>query len=142
VRGYDKNGNAVSKQTLSTTGAATAIKLEVEVGANGIDSDGQDVALLRGSIVDASGNVVPDAGNKVTFTARGPGAVVGVGNGDPSCHEPDRANSRSAFNGLVRAIVQTTTQPGQIQVTASSPGLTSASVTIVSKAPQNPILCI
>jgi hypothetical protein len=30
-----------------------------------------------------------------------------VGNGDPSCHEPNQASSRSAYHGLARVIVQT-----------------------------------
>jgi len=139
VKGYDSSGKTIATQSLSTTGAPVAIKLEVEVGNGGIEADRQDVAMITGSIVDSAGRVVPTASNLVTFTTTGPGAVVGVGNGDPSCHEPDRGHIRSAFNGLVRAIVQSTSQPGQITVTASSPGLTTAQVTVTSKAPANPV---
>jgi beta-galactosidase len=32
---------------------------------------------------------VPVAANNVTFALEGPGRIIGVGNGDPSCHEPD-----------------------------------------------------
>jgi beta-galactosidase len=32
---------------------------------------------------------VPVAGNLVNFELSGPGKILGVGNGDPSCHEPD-----------------------------------------------------
>jgi len=105
-------------------------------------ADQQDVALIKGSILDSAGRVVPTASNFITFTTSGPGAVVGVGNGDPSCHEPDRASSRSAFMGLVRAVVQSTNQPGTITVTATAPGLASGKVTLASKAPQEPILTI
>ena len=39
--------------------------------------------------LDAQGHVVPVAQNKVHFSVEGAGNIIGVGNGDPSCHEPD-----------------------------------------------------
>ena len=76
------------------------------------------------SIVDAQARMVPAADNKVAWAVGGPGSVIGVGNGDPSCHEPDRATERSAFNGLCMAIVQSKRgQAGTIAVTVSSAGL-------------------
>jgi len=77
--------------------------------------------------------VVPVAGNEVTFKVAG-GRLIGVGNGDPSCHESDKGDKRSAFNGLGMAIVQATKQAGDLLVEASSPGLTAASVTIRCQA--------
>jgi beta-galactosidase len=77
--------------------------------------------------------MVPEANNKVAWTLEGPGSVIGVGNGDPSCHEPDRATERSAFNGLCMAIVQGKRgQAGTIAVTAASPGLEKMTVTVIS----------
>ena len=32
---------------------------------------------------------MPTAGNKINFAIEGAGKIIGVGNGDPSCHEPD-----------------------------------------------------
>jgi beta-galactosidase len=32
---------------------------------------------------------VPTATNPIQFSLEGPGRIIGVGNGDPSCHEPD-----------------------------------------------------
>ena len=52
---------------------------------------------------------------------------------DPSCHEPDRADSRSAFNDLAQVIVQTTAQGGEIKLTADSPSLKTAGVTLRSR---------
>ena len=59
----------------------------------------------------------------VQFAISGPASVIGVGNGDPNCHEADKASRRSAFNGLCCAIVQTGDTPGDIIVTATAPGL-------------------
>jgi beta-galactosidase len=53
-------------------------------------ADGSDVAVARVSALDVEGREVPTADAKVTFRVSGPGRVLGVGNGDPSSHEPDR----------------------------------------------------
>ena len=54
-----------------------------------------------------TGVPVPTAStNTITFATSHGATVVGVGNGDPSCLEPDRGHVRTAFNGLVRAVVQ------------------------------------
>jgi beta-galactosidase len=107
-----------------------------------IAADGQDLAVINVVIVDAQGRIVPEANNKVAWTVIGPGSVIGVGNGDPSCHEPDRASERSAFNGLCMAIVQSKRgQAGTIAVTVTSPGLQPATVTVISEsAPMAPVV--
>jgi beta-galactosidase len=89
--------------------------------------------MVTVEVVDAKGQVVPTAGNKFDFTLTGPAALIGVGNGDPSCHEPDKGSSRSAFNGLAQAIVQTTREAGEITLKATSPGLKEAVLKLNSK---------
>ena len=55
--------------------------------------DGEEVVMVEAALLDAQGRVVPYADNQVTFTTTGSGQVAGVGNGDASSHEPDRATS-------------------------------------------------
>ena len=100
-----KGGRVVLTEKRETAGPAA--KIVAVADRSNIASDGQDLAVINVSIVDAQGRPVPTADNKVTFAVNGPGRVIGVGNGDPSCHEPDKASERSAFNGLCMAIVQT-----------------------------------
>jgi len=88
------------------------------------------VSMVTVEIVDAQGRPVSTAGNEVTFRVAGKGKLLGAGNGDPSCHEPDKADKRSAFNGLAMAIVQAAKEAGEIRVTASATGLESATATI------------
>jgi len=114
-----------------TTGMPASIRLTAD--RTGLAANNADLAVINVEILDAAGRVVPTAGNKITFTFTGPAKLIGVGNGDPSCHEPDKANSRSAFNGLAQAIIQTTAQSGTIQLSAESPGLTTAKVTLTSQ---------
>eukprot|EP00047_Mylnosiga_fluctuans_P010321 m.15788 g.15788 ORF g.15788 m.15788 type:complete len:1005 (+) comp3068_c0_seq1:28-3042(+) len=132
---YGADGSFLGSDTVVTSGAAFAVSLSIEVGADGILADGQDVALLTATVVDAAGNIVPTAGNNISFVVDGAGSILGVGNGDPACHEPDKATWRSAFNGLARAIVQASTIPGTITVTAKADGLEAGSVGVTVVLP-------
>jgi len=134
-RAYDASGRQVASKVIQTTGAPDSIKLDLDLGKNGLVADGQDVALVAVSIVDSQGRIVPVANNEVSFTVTGPGKLIGLGSGDPSSHEPDKATQRKAFNGLVRAIVQAGMESGSITLEASSLGLKSAQITINSRAP-------
>jgi beta-galactosidase len=115
--------------------AGPAAKIVASADRTQIAADGRDLAVINVTIVDAQGRPVPLADNKVTFALSGPASVIGVGNGDPSCHEPDKASQRSAFNGLLMAIVQSKRgEPGAIGVTVTSPGLESATPAVTSLA--------
>jgi beta-galactosidase len=128
-----QGGRVVLTEKRETAGPAA--KIVAVADRSNIAADGQDVTVINVSIVDAQGRPVPTASNKVTFAVNGPGAVIGVGNGDPSCHEPDKASERSAFNGLCMAIVQSKRgQAGQIAVTITAGGLEPATVAVTSAA--------
>jgi beta-galactosidase len=75
---------------------------------------------------------VATADNPLAFQVSGSGKLLGLGNGDPSCHEMDKSNNRRAFNGLCMAIVQTSKSADEIRVEATSPGLQSATVSLTS----------
>jgi beta-galactosidase len=81
-------------------------------------------------VVDAKGLMVPTAGDMLTFMVEGPGKVIGVGNGDPSCHEPDKASQRSAFMGLGAGLVQAGTTAGEVRVKVTSKGLEAGEITL------------
>jgi len=80
-------GQIIAEDKVETTGAPAALKL-VPNSAK-IDADGRDVSIITVEVTDAQGRVVPVAGNLVNFELSGAGRILGVGNGDPSCHEPD-----------------------------------------------------
>ena len=87
AKGYDANGNVIAETKEETTGAAAQIQLTPD--RKTINADGEDVAVFTVSTVDAQDRFVPTARNKIHFSIAGAGRILGVGNGDPSCHEPD-----------------------------------------------------
>jgi beta-galactosidase len=90
-----RNGVEVAEVRDETTGDPEAIALAPDRAS--IDADGRDVSVVAVSIRDAQGRVVPVAANSVKFELDGPGRILGVGNGDPSCHEPDVVYSTGAL---------------------------------------------
>ena len=127
ARAY-RNGQQVATKVVATTNPPARISLEpdrIEILA-----DGRDVSIIRVSIKDDQDRVVPIADNEVRFTLEGPGKLIGVGNGDPSSHEPDKGTRRRAFNGYCLAIVQAGEEPGKITLRATSPGLLPAMTVI------------
>jgi beta-galactosidase len=86
ARGY-KAGQVVAETKVETTGVPAGVQLIPD--RTTIDADGEDVSVVSVAVVDAQGRIVPVAGNQINFALEGAGRILGVGNGDPSCHEPD-----------------------------------------------------
>ena len=131
AKGYDASGKLTGTDKVETTGAPASLRLTTDRKA--LTADGEDVTMVTVAVVDAQGRVVPTADNRVTFTVTGAGHVAGVGNGDPSDHDPDKANFRRAFNGLCMVVVGAAETPGRIHLIASSPGLKSVSLGLAAR---------
>jgi beta-galactosidase len=129
ARGY-RGGQQVLVARRETAGGAAKILLRPD--RQEILADGQDVSLVEVQVLDQEGRIVPVADNEIMFELSGAGKVIGVGNGDPSSHEPDKNHKRRAFNGLCMVIVQSAKEPGEIRLEASSPGLEPATLAIAS----------
>jgi beta-galactosidase len=126
-----KGGQVVMTTKRETTSAAT--KLVMKADRQEASADGADVVMFAVEVQDAQGRVVPITDNVVDFRVSGAGKLIGVGNGDPTDHESDKGTVRKAFCGYCMALVQSAKTAGSITVEATSPGLTSASVTIATK---------
>jgi beta-galactosidase len=113
-----KGGKVVLTEKHETTGPTVAIRLTAD--RTEINADGEDVAILKVEALDKEGRAVPTASNLISFKVTGDGALIGVGNGDPNCHESDKEPRRSLFNGLAQAIVQSTKTSGTITIEAST----------------------
>jgi len=127
-----KGGQVVLTAKRETTGAPARIQLVADRPR--VAADGEDVAVVEVRVVDAAGRLVPVADDAIAFRVSGSGKLIGVGNGDPSSHEPDKGDSRRAFNGLCLGLVQATRTAGEIQVEATAPGLGSGLLAITCEA--------
>ena len=130
AKGY-RNGKVVAADTLETTGAPARIKLSPD--RTRLHADGEDAVVVPVSVLDAKGRLVPNTNNRVYFQLTGDGRIMGVGNGNPSDHDSDKADQRNAFHGHCMAVIQAGSHPGVLQLTVSSPGLTSASISFQSR---------
>jgi beta-galactosidase len=92
--GY-KDGKKQLIETIETTGDAVALKVVSHKAS--LSADGKDIAILTVTAVDKKGREVPDAENKITFETEGPGRIIGVGNGDPTCLEADKVIDTYTF---------------------------------------------
>ena len=87
AQGFDEAGKVIAQTKVETTGVP--IQVELTPDRRTIKADGQDVAVFTVAALDAQGREVPVAQNKIHFRIEGAGKILGVGNGDPSCHETD-----------------------------------------------------
>jgi beta-galactosidase len=87
ARGY-KDDKLITEKKIESSSAAAAINLIPD--HNVINADGEDVSVITVKVKDINGICVPNDSSKIYFSLSGPGRIIGVGNGDPSSHEPDR----------------------------------------------------
>ena len=97
AKGYNAD-QVVAEDKVETTGPAAAIKLSPDRPA--IKADGEDLSIVTVAVTDAERRIVPTAGNLAEFELSGPGRLLGVGNGDPSCHEADVFLSKSGSRSV------------------------------------------
>jgi len=163
ARGF-KNGREILTAKVETTGQPASIQLtpvrwgerhrepgSTDTGTiagtlrppSEIQADGEAVSVITVHVTDAQGRKVSTADNLIAFELTGPGKIIGVGNGNPSSHEPDQFIAtasapspvwqRSLFNGLAQVIVQSTKEPGDIKLTASARGLASTTLPLSAR---------
>jgi beta-galactosidase len=105
--------------------------------------DGKDAAVINIAVMDRQGREVPDAAHLVRFSLKGDAKIIGVGNGDPSSHEPDKylddsAWQRRLFSGKAQVIVQAGKTAATIHFEAKGEGLRSGGTDIITVHPGKP----
>ena len=135
---YKKGRKLTTK--VETTGPPNGIV--VSPSTTTITADGEDASVMDISVIDKDGREVPDADNLISFSVKGDGKIIGVGNGNPSSHEPDKCDSgkwqRHLFNGKCQVIVQAGYNRSEIKFDATGNGLYEAGTSIVTVHPGLP----
>lgn len=81
-------GKRKYEKVVETTGNPYSIVLAPS--KNVLKADGCDVVVVNATVLDKKGREVRDAANLIHFVTNGNAEIIGVGNGDPSSHEPDK----------------------------------------------------
>lgn len=131
VVAYDANGKAVAEKEIHTAGKPYAIKLEAD--RTKIAADGKDLSFVIVSVVDKDGNLCPLADNEIKFKVKGKGYYRAGANGNPASLESFQKPQMKVFSGMMTAIVSSTEEAGEIVLEASSKGLKTAKLEIVSE---------
>ena len=127
-----KNGAPWAEKSVSTTGPAAKLKLEVEDLA---EADA-DLAFVNLEVQDAEGRFVPDASVEVAFSVKGPGELVATDNGDEADFDSFHSPVRRTFSGRLQTIVRKAPgASGKIEVEATAPSLACPSATCAVFAP-------
>jgi beta-galactosidase len=121
-------GQVVANHELRTAGKPAKILLAADRKL--IDLDWDDLSTLTATVVDAQGVMVPGADNLIAFRIDGPGQIAAVDSADNTSHEAFQASERKAFQGWCLAMVRASATKSRFTVTAASPGLAGASLTI------------
>lgn len=125
------NGKVVAQDVVETAGAAAKLRLTADRTV--LNADGEDLVPVNVEVLDDRGHVVPNADNDIHFEVTGPARIAGVGNGDPSSHEPDQASHRKAFHGLCQVLLQAKYVRGGGLLRAYAPGLASTAIAFTIK---------
>ena len=122
-----RGGRIVARAAHETVGAPVALRLTPARSV--MAGDGEDVQPITIDAIDARGRHVPTSNLAVRLSVDG-AAIIGLGNGDPNCHEPEQSaeheGARSLFNGLAQLIVRSDVGRGRVLVEARADGLQPA----------------
>ena len=122
-----RKGAKWAEETVETTGAAAALRLEPEKPS--IAADGDELGFVTVRVVDAKGRLVPRSHPLVRVTVSGDGEYVAADNGDESDFSWFGEPERKAFNGLLSVLVRAKKgAAGSLRVKVEAPGLAPAEI--------------
>lgn len=133
----DEQGREVSRSSLQTAGAPASLRLTAIENPEGFRADGADMALLQVEVVDAQGRRCPLDNRMVNFSIDGPAEWRGgIAQG------PDNFILQTSLPvecGVNRALLRSTTEPGEIIVRATAWDLPEATLKLSTQ--EAPSLC-
>ena len=124
---FDEMGKNCGEKTIKTAGKPARLQLDTwtqhsnqsplsseGTGKGFLSADGQDLAFVTVSLVDADGTLIPDAADQLRFEVEGAGSFRAVCNGDATSLEPFTLPTMKLFAGQLVVIVQAGYQPGPL----------------------------
>ena len=122
---YDEQGSVIATDMTRSFSDGAALTMTADKLA--LKADGEDLIFVEIGVVDAFGVPVANANNRVTVEVRGAGRLIGLDNGDSTDDDSYKGTARRLFSGKLLAIICGNHEPGEIEVTVTSVGLTPCS---------------
>lgn len=123
-----QNGVAVDSVILQTASKPTQIKLTAD--RNTIHASRNDLSYVTAEILDANGQLVPDAVLPLHFGIKGAGEIIATANANPSDMESFQQPQHKTFRGKCLIIVRPNGKGGTIKLKAEAEGLKGDEVAI------------
>ena len=132
---YDENGNEAGTETVKTAGTAHSILLTGDLGADvkPLKADGNSMTFITVNILDANGNLVPDADSQISVSVTGAAKFKGICNGDATSLEVFTHPTMKAFHGQLVIGIQSNGKPGEATVKVTGKNLKPATLSINCK---------
>ena len=125
-----KNGKTVLEKEIRTAGKPAYVRLFFDKSKSA--NDKKPVLFITAKIVDKNGVIVPDADNLINFSVSRNAKIIGTDNGFEADTLSLKNPSRKAWKGKALVLVLPRNKKKDVTITAHSPGLPSASITIKS----------
>ena len=122
------NGKEMETKILKTTGKASKIRLTAD--RTELKASRNDLSYVTVEVLDANGEIVPDASVSIQFATSGEGELAAVENGNPTDMKSFRTPLVNSFRGRCLAILRPNGKPGSITLTAKSEGLEGNQVVV------------
>ena len=123
VVAYDSDGTVMGEATQKTAGKPARMVLDVECPASAdgsLAANGDDLAYVTVSIVDANGTFCPTLSDNITLSVEGAGTFEAACNGDATSLQSFKNPEMKLFSGKAVFVVRSGKKPGDIKVTAVS----------------------
>ena len=130
VVAFSKDGKPVSEKEVHTAGKPYKIILNPD--RKTIKATGKDVSFVTVSVVDKSGIPCPTATNQLKFNVKGSGTYRAACNGDATSLELFHLPTMKLFSGKLVVLVQSTDEPGEIELSVTGNGLKKGKVNLTS----------
>ncbi|WP_413777972.1 DUF4982 domain-containing protein [Caproicibacterium sp. XB1] len=125
---YDKDGNPIAEDVQSSFG--DPVRVALQANKPQLAADGTDLLFVEINTLDENGTFVANSRSRIHVTVSGAGRLIGLDNGDSTDYESYKGTSRRLFSGRLLAIIAAKTEPGEIRITAASPSLEPAMLTV------------
>ncbi len=126
-----QNGKEVARKILTTTGIPVTVRLSAD--RESINADRNDLSFIKIEVVDKDGLVVTDKTIPLNITISGSGELIASGNANPVDMHSVNNSLLDSYLGKAQAIIRPFEKEGNIEISVSSEGLKTGTLTIPVK---------